>query len=111
MAKSTGTARQRFEWEFITLQAKKGPVQVNEATLKNYVGTYGEKRIVFEDGGLYFFPFPDTKVKLKPLTKDIFELGDIKNVRLKLLTENNTVVGIAELFNNGRVDKHLKKVL
>jgi hypothetical protein len=32
-------------------------------------------------------------------------------VRLKVLTESGTVVGIAEVFDNGRVDKHLKKVL
>ena len=43
--------------------------------------------------------------------KDLFELTDIKNVRLKILTENNTVTGIAELFDNGRSDKHLRKVL
>ncbi|MDQ3276935.1 MAG: S41 family peptidase [Bacteroidota bacterium] len=109
VAKSAGTARQRYEWELLSLQSKKEPVQVAEATLKTYVGTYGEKRIVWEEGGLYFFPFPDMKVKLKPLTKEVFELSDISNVRLQLLTENNTVVGIAELFNNGRMDKHLKK--
>ncbi|HEV7330256.1 MAG TPA: S41 family peptidase [Flavisolibacter sp.] len=108
-AKSTGTIKQRYEWELLSLQSKKEPVQVAEATLKNYAGTFGEKKIVWEDGGLYFFPFPDRKVKLTPLTHEIFELNEISNVRLQVLTENKTVVGIAELFNNGRVDKHLKK--
>ena len=109
VAKGTGTARQRYEWELLSLQAKAEPAQVTEATLKSYVGTYGEKKIVWEESGLYFFPFPDRKVKLAPLTKDIFSLTDINNVRLQVLTENNNVVGIAELFNNGKVDKHLRK--
>jgi len=111
VAKGTGTTKQRYEWELVSLQSKGEPVQVNEATLKSFVGTYGEKKIVWEDGGLYFFPFPDRKVKLKPLTKDIFALTDINNVRLQVLTENNNVVGIAELFSNGKMDKHLRKAL
>lgn len=111
IAKSEGMAKKRYEWELLTMQAKKDPVQVQEAVLKAYVGTYGEKKIVWENDGLYFFPFPDRKVKLTPLTKDIFALTDISNVRLQVLMENNNIVGIAELFNNGRVDKHLRKAL
>jgi C-terminal processing protease CtpA/Prc len=108
---SEGTTKQRYEWDLVSLQSKKEPVAVPEATLKSYVGTYGEKKIVYEDGGLHFFPFPDRKEKLKPLSNDLFQIGEMKNVRLKVLTESNTVVGIAELFSNGRMDKHLKKVL
>ncbi|RYF85514.1 MAG: peptidase [Chitinophagaceae bacterium] len=111
VAKSSGDAKQRYQWELLSLQSKKGPAQVDEATLKSYVGTYGEKKVVWEEDGLYFYPFPDRKVKLKPLTNTIFALTDFNSVRLQVLTENNTVIGIAELFSNGRVDKHLKKAL
>lgn len=111
VAKSTGTAKERYEWELVTLHAKKKPAQVEEATLKTYVGTYGEKKVVWEEGQLFFFPFPDKKTKLVPLRKDLFELADNKTVRLKVLTEGSSVVGIAEVFDNGRVDKHMKKVL
>lgn len=111
VAKGSGNTKARYEWELLTMQAKKEVPQVAEATLKSYAGTYGEKKIVWEADGLYFFPFPDRKVKLKPLTKDVFALSDINNVRLQVLTENNTIVGVAELLNNGRVDKHLKKAL
>jgi hypothetical protein len=111
VAKSTGTAKERYEWELVSLQAKKEPFQVGETTLKSYAGLYGEKKIVWEEGQLFFFPFPDKKVKLVPLRNDLFELADIKSVRLKVLSENNVVTGIAEVFDNGRVDKHVKKVL
>ena len=111
VAKSTGAASKVYEWELVSLKASKEPVQPGEETLKSYVGIYGEKKIVFEGGDLYFFPFPDNKVKLKPLTKDLFELTGIGNVRLKMLTENGTATGIAELFSNGSSEKHLKKIL
>ena len=111
VAKSTGPAKERYDWELVSLQAEKSPVKVEEATLKSYAGVYGEKKVVWEEGQLYFFPFPDKKTKLVPLRNDLFELADIKTVRLKVLTESGSVVGIAEVFNNGRVDKHLKKVL
>jgi hypothetical protein len=111
VAKSSGTAKERYEWELVSLQGKKSPVKTDEAALKSLAGLYGEKKIVWEDGQLFFFPFPDRKVKLTPLRQDLFELADIKSVRLRILTENNTVTGIAEVFDNGRVDKHGKKVL
>jgi hypothetical protein len=97
-----------YQWELVSLKATKEPVQHGEETLKSFAGTYGEKKLVFENGDLYFFPFPNQKVKLKPLTKDIFELTGIGNVRLQLLTENGVTNGIAELFNNGNVEKHYK---
>lgn len=109
VAKSSGPASQIYAWELFPLKASKEPVQLTEETLKSYVGSYGEKKIIFENGELYFFPFPNQKVKLKPLTKDTFELTGIGNVRLKMLLENNSVTGIAELFNNGKEEKHLKK--
>jgi retinol-binding protein 3 len=109
VAKSSGPASQVYEWELFSVKATKEPVQLTEETLKSYVGEYGEKKIVFENGELYFFPFPNNKVKLKALTKEVFELTGIGNVRLKILFENNVVTGIAEVFNNGSVEKHGKK--
>jgi retinol-binding protein 3 len=111
VAKSRGTAKQRYEWELVSLQSKKDPVLVDAVTLQSYVGTYGEKKVVYEDGTLFFYPFPDRKVKLMPLQKDVFELVEMKNVRLKILTENKMATGIVELFDNGRADTHMKKAL
>lgn len=97
-----------YAWELQSLKASKEPVKLGEETLKSYTGTYGKKELIFENGDLYFFPFPNQKVKLKPLSKDMFELTGIGNVRLKILSEGNTVAGIAELFINGNEEKHLR---
>jgi hypothetical protein len=111
VAKNTGTTKQRYEWQLVSLKSMKEPAQVDETTLKSYAGLYGDKKLVVEDGTLFFYPFPDMKVKLKPLTKDLFELSNMKNVRLQIHTDNNTVTAISEIFDNGRSDKHLRKVL
>ena len=103
-ANSKGPGSQMYAWELVSVKATKEPVQPGEETLKSYVGTYGEKKIIFENGELYFFPFPNNKVRLKPLTKDIFELTGIGNVRLKILLEDDKVTGIAELFTNGNIE-------
>ena len=108
VTKSKAPASQIYEWELFSLKATKEPVQLGEETLKSYSGTFCKKEIIFENGDLYFFPFPNNKVKLKPLTKDIFELTGIGNVRLKILLEDNTATGIAELFSNGNEEKHFK---
>jgi hypothetical protein len=108
VAKSEGQTSKIYAWELVSVKATKEPIQLSEETLKSYAGTYGEKKIIFENGELYFFPFPNQKVKLKPLTKDMFELTGIGNVRLKMLLENNTITGIGELFSNGNFEKHTK---
>lgn len=108
-AKAEGSLAKAYEWELMSLKASKDPVQIEEATLKSLVGTYGEKKIIMENDELVFFPFPNQKVKLKPMTKDIFELTGIGNVRLKMLMENGSVTGIEEMFSNGKVERHLKK--
>lgn len=110
-AKADGPAGKLYEWELVSVKAAKEPVQLGEETLRSYAGTFGEKKIIFEGGDLYFFPFPNQKIKLKQLTKDLFELAGIGNVRLQILVENGTLTGIAELFSNGSVEKHFKKVL
>jgi retinol-binding protein 3 len=109
VAKTSGNTKNRYEWELVSLNAPKDKVDIAEATLKSYTGTYGEKKLVFEDGDLYFYPFPDKKVKLKPLSQNLFALTDMNNVRLKILFENNIVTGITELFINGNSETFLKK--
>jgi C-terminal processing protease CtpA/Prc len=109
VAKSSGAGKQRYEWELVSLQSKTERPALDGATLASYAGSFGEKKIVFENGALFFFPFPDRKVKLNALQPELFELDDIKSVRLRILKENGTVTGIEELFDNGRSDKHFKK--
>ncbi|HZF65711.1 MAG TPA: S41 family peptidase [Chitinophagaceae bacterium] len=111
VAKSKGALKSKYEWELVSLQGKKEPVQLDKTTLASYTGEFGEKKIVLEEGQLYFFPFPGTKVKLTPLSNNLFELADIKHVRLQVLKENNSVTGIVELFDNGSAEKHLRKVM
>lgn len=109
LAAKSGPGSKLYEWELVALKASKEPVQIEEEAMKSLVGTYGEKQIILENGELYFFPFPNQKVKLKPLTKEIFELSGIGNVRLKMLVENGATTGIAELFSNGKEEKHVRK--
>lgn len=109
VAKNDGPVKRRYEWELVSLQSKTERPTLDAAALSGYAGSFGEKKIVFENGALFFFPFPDRKVKLNPLQQDLFELEDIKNVRLRILTKNGSVAGIEELFDNGRSDKHFKK--
>jgi hypothetical protein len=109
VAKSEGTTKHRYEWELVSLQTKKEPFQIDPSNLAGYTGAFGEKKLVVEEGTLYFFPFPDKKVKLIPLKTDLFELEGIKSVRLRILKEGGAVTGIEELFDNGKSDKHFKK--
>lgn len=109
--KATGGAKEKYKWELVSLQAKKEPYKVDEATMKAAVGEFGQKKVVFEDGNLYFYPFPDNKVKLVPLAKDLYQLDGIDHVRLRVHSENNVVTAIEELFQNGYSEKHEKKVM
>ena len=108
-ATAKGPAGAIYAWELAAVKAAKAPVTLKEETMKSLAGTYGDKIIVFEGGELYFFPFPNQKVKLKAMTADTFELAGIGNVRLQVFTEGGIPTAIAELFSNGNVEKHTRK--
>lgn len=100
--------RSFFEWPIAELKLKNNPITLKEATLKNYVGTYGPRVVTFENKKLYYQRGTGTKYELKPYSENQFMLLGLDYFRVKFLFENDKVVAIEGHYNDGRTDMNKK---
>lgn len=98
----------RYNWALSSKKALSNPITVKQSTLKSYVGTYDERKITMENGTLYYQRANRGKHKLVPLSDNEFMVGDISYFRVRFIKENNKVVAIQGVYDNGRTDKNRK---
>lgn len=98
----------RYNWALTGKKALKNPVKVKKSILQSYVGTYDERKISMEDGKLIYQRANRGKHTLVPISDNEFMVGDISYFRVRFIKENNKVIAIEGLYDNGRTDKNLK---
>ncbi len=93
-----------LKWSLDGIKANDNPVVIDKEILKSYVGNYGERKITFKDGDLYYQRGGQSAMKMIPLKPDYFMFDEVSYFRLKIKFEDNKVVGIEGNYDNGRVD-------
>jgi len=97
-----------YEWYLSAQKVMLKPVIVEQAILKSYSGTYGERLVTLENGKLYYQRGSRKKYELAPLNQNEFMLAGLSYFRIRFLSENNKIIALEGLYDNGRVDKDLK---
>ena len=97
-----------YEWPLASLRLKMNPVTVPTKILASYAGTYGPRKVTIEDGTLYYQRGSGTKYELYPYSTNEFMLKGLDSFRIRFLSEENSVVGLQGLYDNGRTDKNMK---
>ncbi len=97
-----------IEWALEGLKSKNNSLAINEDILKSYVGNYGPRRITFKHGSLYYQREGIQEYKLIPISETKFRIEEISYFRIKVLKENEQVVALQGLYNNGRTDKSMR---
>lgn len=102
LAAKAGTPERQAEYEWILAgqKAKAAPPRVDAATLRSYAGTYGERRVTFENGAL-FYQRTGPKYRLVPLTARLFALDGLDNFRVEFTVEGGRVTGLVGLYDDG----------
>lgn len=98
----------RYNWALTNKKAMMNPVTVKPSVLKSYVGTYEVRNITMENGQLMYQRENRGKHKLIPISENEFLVGNISYFRIRFIKENNKVVALEGLYDNGRSDKNLK---
>lgn len=102
----TLTADQKFciDWAIDGARARLEPVTIDEALLINYAGEYGERKITYEDGEL-FYQRTGPKYRLIPLKKNLFALEGLDYFRIEIKTDKKgKATELAGIYDNGRKD-------
>ena len=97
---------QRFKvtWAIDGARAQLEPVTLDEKLLKKYVGEYGERKITFENGDL-FYQRTGPKYKLIPLKANLFAVEGLDYFRIDMLTDKKgRVTTLVGLYDDGRKD-------
>ena len=101
-AKASDPARKAgYEWIMTGLKAKADPAHVAEKTLKSYAGVYGERKVTFENGALYYQRV-GPKYRLIPMTGTLFAVEGLGYFRLEFTVRDGKAVEVAGLYNDGR---------
>jgi hypothetical protein len=98
--------KSRLQWVKDGLNAKLDPVSVDSKTLKSYAGTYGPRKLTFEDGCLYYQREDRPRMKMIPMSENLFMFDDIDYFRLRVIIENEKAIAVEGNYDNGRKDKN-----
>ncbi len=103
-AKATDAERKaEYEWVLTGLKAKTNPPVVDLKTLRTYGGIYGERKVTFENGSL-FYQRTGPKYKLVPMTEALFEVVGLDSFRVEFRLKDGRAVEIIGHYNDGTTD-------
>jgi hypothetical protein len=103
-AKATDPVRKaEYEWISSGERAKQNPPRVDASVLKTYKGVYGERKVTFENGAL-FYQRTGPKFRLVPMTPTLFALDGLDNFRVEFVIKDGKVVELMGLYDNGERD-------
>jgi hypothetical protein len=92
-----------YEWILAGEKAKKTPARVDEKTLKTYAGVYGERKVTFENGVLYY-QRTGPKYRLVPVTETLFALDGLDSFRIEFTVKDGNTAQLVGIYDNGERD-------
>jgi hypothetical protein len=102
LAAKAGTPERKAEYEWILAgeKARKDPVRVDAKVLMGYAGVYGERKVTFENGEL-FYQRTGPKYRLLPMTATLFALDGLDNFRVGFVVKDGKAVELVGVYDNG----------
>jgi hypothetical protein len=98
-----------YRWALEGIQARLNPVAVADEILKSYAGDYGPRKIIFENGSLFYQRADGPRMKMLPMREDRFRFAEIDYFRLQIIKKDGQVAGLEGHYDNGAVDANPRK--
>jgi hypothetical protein len=89
-----------YDWILTGLRARQAPPSVDAKVLKTYAGVYGERKVTFENGALYY-QRTGPKYRLVPMTATLFGLDGLDNFRIEFVVRDGQAVELIGVYDNG----------
>jgi hypothetical protein len=90
----------QYDWILTGLNTKANPVRVGEKILKTYAGIYGDRKVTFENGTL-FYQRTGPKLRLTPMTETLFAVEGLDYLRVEFVVKDGKAVELVGLYDNG----------
>jgi hypothetical protein len=98
--------KSRYLWIIEGLNARNNPTEVDKSILKSYAGNYGSRTIYYENGELYYQYGDRSKMRMIPVSENYFLVDVYDYLRVKFITENKSVVGFEQVYDDGKVKEY-----
>jgi retinol-binding protein 3 len=96
----TPERKAEFEWILAGVKVGQNRPHIDPKVLKTYAGVYGERKVTFENGEL-FYQRTGPKYRLLPMTATLFALDGLDNFRIEFVIKDGQAVELAGLSDNG----------
>jgi hypothetical protein len=104
--------RYEMEWALMEAEARLNPVKLDESSLQEFAGVFGERKIFVENGILHYQKEDNTPYELVPMAADVFTFVDkgMFYVRVKFhRDESGRITKMILLYDTGQKDEFPKK--
>jgi CubicO group peptidase (beta-lactamase class C family) len=97
--------RSPIAWELTGLQGEIMPPELTEARLARFAGRYGPRLVELEDGQLWYSRDGRPRVRLIPLTDNVFAHAELDTFRVRFDSdEQGRISGITGMYRGGNRD-------
>ena len=97
-----------YQWPIAELNVKTNPVALDAKILKTFAGSYGPRKVTFDDGKLFYQRDNGPTYELVPYTSNEFILKGLDSFRIRFLSEGKKVTTLQGLYSDGRTDRNTK---
>lgn len=97
--------KESLTWIIEGKEALKNPATVAPEILQSYVGTYGPRTIVFENGELYYQREGRPKFRMVPMAADLFCFEELDYFRIKVNVDaDGNPTELVGMYSGGHMD-------
>ncbi len=97
--------KRNLSWIIESLNASMNDIDISSVQLKDYAGKYGDRKVFYENGVLYYQRSGRQKFELTPMSEDTFMLKEIEFFRIRFEKDSSgKVTGLTGLYDDGKTD-------
>lgn len=94
-----------YRWALTDLESRLHPIALTGRQLKQYVGSYGPRRVFIKDNVLYYQRENRDPYAMVPIAEDTFRFDDLDFFRVKFeRDQSGKVCRLIGLYDDGRTD-------
>lgn len=109
LAASDTVASRRVQWTREFLNALDRPVAVAQDDWQRFTGSYGPRRVMLENGRLFYQRQGNPRYTLRPLTSDTYLLEELPTFRLQFVVgADGSVTAVVGHYHDGRRDENAR---
>jgi hypothetical protein len=90
-----------YEWILAGAKTRQTPVHIDEKILTAFAGVYGERKVTYENGSLYY-QRTGPKYLLIPMSETVFAVEGLDYFRVEFTVKDGAATELIGLYDDGR---------